>query len=80
MVITLKGSRALDVPLLTVRYTAETVEESTSEEGRLNRAIDSNCQIGVGIAYTEEGEISKIFEFTQQTGTEAPVPGETIVF
>lgn len=80
MVITLKGSRALDVPLLTVRYTAETVEESTSEEGRLNRAIDSNYQIGVGITYTEEGEISRIFEFTQQTGTEAPVPGEIIVF
>ena len=56
------------------------VEYQYDLNGRLNRAIDSSRQIGVGITYTEGGEISRIFEFTQQAGTEAPVPGEIIVF
>lgn len=56
------------------------VEYQYDLNGRLNRAIDSSRQIGVGITYTEGGEISRIFEFTQPAGTEAPVPGEIIVF
>ena len=55
------------------------VEYQYDLNGRLNRAIDNSRQIGVGITYTDGGEISRIFDFIKQADTEAPVPGEIII-
>lgn len=56
------------------------VEYQYDLRGMLNRATDLMKQSGIGVTYTDTGDVSRIFEFTQERGGEAPYPGGVITF
>ena len=56
------------------------VEYQYDLSGWLNRAIDRILQNGIGVTYTDEGEISRVFEFMLEPGKDAPNPGKVITF
>lgn len=57
-----------------------TVEYQYDLQGLLNRATDRLKQSGIGLTYTDTGEISRIFEFTLEHGRDTPYPGNVITF
>lgn len=48
--------------------------------GLLNRASDLIKQSGIGVTYTDTGDVSRIFDFTLELGGDTPYPGNVITF
>lgn len=57
-----------------------TVEYQYDLQGLLNRATDRLKQSGIGVTYTDTGDVSRIFDFTLELGGDAPYPENVITF
>lgn len=64
-----------------IRFTSIIISEHTEIElqydkrGNLSRAVDKSKNAGIGITYSDLGDVSKVFEYTIGSDTDIPKPG-----
>lgn len=51
-----------------------------NSQGRLNRAVDGSGEFGIGITYTDEENVSRVFSYKVQGGSEVPILGDIYNF
>lgn len=63
-----------------IRFTSIIISEHTEIElqydkrGNLSRAVDKSKNAGIGITYSDLGDVSKVFEYSVDLGADIPKP------